>query len=118
MGWKIDRAEGFAPKLRRYLKKYEAATEAALKNLDMYIEALQRGCNPLQINGGFVHPEFGGVVALDETGCEEAQWHPTRIYIYPHVETKTLWLITIGDKETQKRTDIPVCRKFIKRLKC
>lgn len=110
MPWEIAPADGFASKLRKYRKKHEAATIH-------YFEALQAGTKPLQITGIGIHSEgHGGVIAFDQTGGQP-KLHETRLYAYPEVETETMWLITIGDKNTQQRRDIPDCRDFMKKLR-
>ena len=38
-----------------------------------------------------------------------------RLYLFPHVPSKTLHLLTIGDKNSQSR-DINVCRDMVKEI--
>lgn len=98
-------------------KKHEAAAIHALENLNRYFETLQAGTKPLQITGIGIHSEgHGGVIAFDQAGGQP-KLHETRLYAYPEVETETMWLITIGDKNTQQRRDIPDCRDFMKKLR-
>lgn len=116
MAWEIEEAEGFAPKYRRYSRKYPAATVQALENLQAYLEALRDGTPVLQITGVRIRSEGQGVVAFDESGGAR-NMRLTRLYAYPEAEAETLWVITIGDKETQSRRDLPDCREFMRDLK-
>ena len=116
MVWAIEEADGYRAKLKRYTKKHRTSTVQALENLNRYLKSLNLGTKPMQIRAGWIHPEPQFVFALDETG-EKYNVHPIRLYVHPEIDTKTLWVITIGDKETQKRLDIPHCTEFVKQLK-
>lgn len=116
MAWEIAEAQGYGTRFKQYRKNFEAATVAVYVNLETYFQMLQRGIKPLQIKAGFIHPEPGGVIALDQTGAGKRNLHETRLYVFPEIATETLWLITIGDKESQGRRDLKDCREFIKRL--
>jgi len=80
-------------------------------HLETYFQSLQSGCKPLQVSHGFMHTETHGAVALDARGLKP-KGAQTRLYVYPDVETETLWLITIGDKVSQ-RDDNSTCREWI-----
>src|SRR5262249_42670877 len=86
-----------------------------LDNLDTYFKALEAGTNPLQIKHGFMHQEPLGVVAIDQKGGGK-DLAQTRLYVYPDTETETLFVITLGDKRSQKN-DIATCRAFIHALR-
>ena len=116
MAWEIAESDIFRQRLRRYEKRHEAAAAQALVNAQTYFEALQMGLQPLQISAGFIRPEVGGAVAIDERGSGK-KLHLTRLYLFAEVETETLWFITIGDKRTQTRTDIPDVRGFLETRK-
>ena len=66
------------------------------------------------ISANFIHPEKKGVVALTERGFSPKQ-AATRLYLFPVQDSKTLYLITIGDKRTQD-VDIQDCYKFLETL--
>ena len=63
---------------------------------------------------GFLHAEPSGVIAIDQTGGVKLA--ATRLYVYLEVETETLYLLTLGDKSTQK-DDIKDCKSFVKQIK-
>ncbi|MGA8659219.1 MAG: hypothetical protein WB586_24075 [Chthoniobacterales bacterium] len=66
------------------------------------------------VSAGFIHPEGRGIVALTQQGFKPKQ-PPTRLYLYPAQDSKTVYLITIGDKDTQSQ-DIQDCNEFIRTL--
>jgi hypothetical protein len=113
--WVLKPSASFERKLKQYQKKHQAAALATLGNLDAYFEALKTGIPPTQITAGFIHPEPQGLIAIDQKG---ARGHPraTRLYVYAAVVHTTLHLITIGDKDSQKR-DLEECRRFITKLR-
>ena len=81
------------------------------------MRALDSGLHPSQIHAHYCrHKEGNGVIAVDDTGLK-GRSHVTRLYFFPDTETVTIHLITIGDKNTQKRRDIPVCQKFIRNFR-
>jgi len=116
MMWTLEPSAIFPGKLKRYQKKHSEAAKAVLDNLDTYHKALLAGAKPPQIRRGFVHDEPNGVFAIDQRGAERKQ-RETRLYVYPDEETQTLYLITIGDKSTQKRQDLTDCREFVDDLR-
>jgi hypothetical protein len=72
------------------------------------------GKKPKPLIYGFLHSEPSGVIAIDQTGGRKVK--ATRLYVYPDVETETLYLLTLGDKSTQD-DDIQDCRRFVKQIK-
>ena len=101
----------YEARLRRYAKKRRTETQNALRNLNTYHQALLEGTNPLQISFGFLHHERQGVYAVDQRpGGNLTQ---LRLYFYPRPEAGELWLLTIGEKGTQ-RQDIQDCRDMVR----
>lgn len=113
--WEIETIEKYESKFRKYQKKHPRETLGALNNLDTYLGTLNDGVNPINIKAGFIHREFKGIIAIDQkgggTGLKE-----TRLYLYPSEEEKVLYLLTIGDKKTQK-ADLADCRIFLNNLR-
>ncbi len=112
--WKIRRTDEFERRLKRYEKKLPRELEAVLDNLDTYFKTLVSGTKPKQAVFGFVHAEPGDVVAIDQKGGGRSLAQ-TRLYVYPDVARETLYLITLGDKKSQ-RDDIAVCKDFVAKL--
>ncbi|MDD5044059.1 MAG: hypothetical protein PHH69_05675 [Candidatus Omnitrophica bacterium] len=114
--WKMEPTEKYICKHEDYEKKHPQELVAMEDNLDAYFKALSNGINPLQIGGGFIHNEREGIWAIDQKGGRrKIKLQQARLYIYPDILTKTLFLLTIGDKQTQRKQDIPFCREYVKK---
>ena len=114
--WSVGASDLFQKRLERYKKKHCREALAALNNLDTCHTTLNEGIKPAQLQAGFIHREPRGVIAVDQKGGG-THLHQTRLYFYPCQETLTLYLITIGDKSTQKKRDVPDCKDFVSNLK-
>lgn len=114
--WKLEPTEEYQRRHKRYEKDHPRELQAVLDNLDTYFKSLEEGVKPLQIKHGFLHNESLGVVAIDQKGGGR-NLAQTRLYVYPDAETEVLYVITLGDKRSQKKEDIPTCRSFVTRLR-
>lgn len=115
--WNIEETENFIRDYKLYEKKHPCELAAVLGNLDTYFETLKRLGHPFQIQAGFIHHEPDGIKALDQKGGgKKVKLAQTRLYVYPDVKSKQLYLLAIGDKTSQKR-DIQACRGIVKNLK-
>jgi hypothetical protein len=84
---------------------------AVLLNLKRLQLALDAGGKLLQIKFGFFRSEGKGVHRISQHGQGRAL-KETRLYVCPDEETKTLYLLTLGDKTTQK-DDINFCTQWV-----
>jgi hypothetical protein len=67
------------------------------------------------VRGGFIHDEPDGIKAIDQKGGgQKMKLQQTRLYVYPDITNRILYLLTIGDKGTQ-RDDINLCREFVRK---
>lgn len=57
MAWKMQNSEFFEARFKRFFKKHPNEAAAVLNNLDTYLKTLQKGTNPVNIAGSFIHPE-------------------------------------------------------------
>lgn len=116
--WRLAVSEVFDSRSKRSEKKHPEETRAMFNNLDTYLATLNAGVNVAQIKAGFIHPEQMGVKALDQKG---AKGYPTqtRLYIYPDENTRTVYLITIGEKGKKKvqNKDVSFCGDFVKAIR-
>jgi len=112
--WTLQPTDVFDRRLRRYSKRYPAATIAVLDNLDRYFNALPVS-KLRDLRGGYIHPEPAGVVALDQSGAARKQ-REMRIYVYPNEKDRILHVITIGDKNSQEQ-DIKDSSDYVKELR-
>ena len=115
MNWKVALSSFFESRFERFKKKHPDEAKSVLNNLDTYIVALNDGTNSMNIKAGFIHHEPDGIKAIDQRGGK-SRLMQTRLYIYPDANTKTVHVISIGDK-TDQNSDIQECRKYIKPLK-
>jgi hypothetical protein len=116
LSWDLISTEKYERKLKTYEKKNPNELIAMLANLDTYHHALNQLNKPLQIKAGFIHPEPKGIVAIDQKGGKQkVKLKQTRLYVYPDTKSGNLYLLTIGDKKTQ-RADIKYCKDFVSRI--
>ena len=103
---------------KKYSKKKLNEYVAVINNLDTYYKALKDIGNPMQIKSGFIHKEPDGIKAIDQKGGgQKVKLCETRLYVYQEQETKILYLLKIGDKQSQRKIDIKFCREFVKNLR-
>ena len=109
--WKLATTEWFEADRVRYEKKHSRELAAVMNNVSRYVQALN--CSKLAsfVRAGYLRPEGGGVVAVDQSAGGGAL-QATRLYTYADQTEKTLWLIAIGDKQTQPK-DIQQSKRFV-----
>lgn len=114
--WFIEDTEVYQRRHSEYEKKHHNELVAVADNLDTYFKTLNRLGHPLQVKAGFIHNEPDGIKAIDQKGGgQKVKLQQTRLYIYPDIDTRTVYLLTIGDK-TSQREDIKFCRDYVKKV--
>ena len=113
--WRLIKTELFARSFKKYQKKHQPEVIAVLNNLDTYLKTLQAGVKSVLVHAGFIHLEPLGVIAIDQKGMK-GKGRQTRLYVYTVEIDKVVYLITIGDKNSQK-SDIVDCKKFVTDLR-
>lgn len=114
--WRIEPTDAYSRAHKRYEKKQPAELIAVLDNLDRYFKTIAHGVHPQFVVAGYIHDEGKGVRAIDQKGGGKGKLRQTRLYVYPDVNQKVLYLITIGDKSSQK-DDIKLSANFVIKLK-
>lgn len=115
--WELLPSDEFTRKQRRWPKKYRRELAAVLRNLNTVHQSLVAGATVESVRAfGFVHAEPRGVLALDQSGGG-AGLKQVRLYVYPHETARTLYVLTIGDKASRSRKDIPFCTQFVDDLR-
>jgi hypothetical protein len=109
--WLLVPTELFIRRHKEFSMRRPMQLKAVLENLARYKEMLNHQPIARLVSANFIHPEGRGIVALTEKGSKPKQ-PPTRLYVFPVQNSKTLNLITIGDKRTQ-REDIKDCYKHL-----
>ncbi len=117
--WVIQESEFFEKKFSQFRKNNKGIDQLLTNNLDTYFNTLKSGSLPINIQAGFIHKEPKGIKAIDQKGGERKGMgtpKQARLYIFPDTDTYILYLITVGDKNSQK-SDIKDCVDFVTDLK-
>lgn len=113
--WILVPTNKYMRKYKYYEKRCPREFAAITGNLDTYFETLKKQGNPLQIKAGFIHNEPEGIKGIDQKGGgQKVKLQQARLYVYPNIPNKTLYLLTIGNKKTQ-REDIKFCQKYVQK---
>lgn len=116
--WAFEPTDEYIRARKRYAKKRPNELAAVHDNLEAYKKYLDLGVNPLNAKFGFLHDERRGVFAVDQrtsnspSDRKKTKLAQTRFYFYPEVETKTIFLLTIGDKSSQQ-DDVRRCHEYV-----
>lgn len=114
--WRIEVTDKYERGHKEYEKKNPFELKAMLNNLDTYVIALNQLNNPLLIPGGFIHHKYPrGIKSIDQRGKSKVKLKQTRLYVYPDTKNRVLYLLQIGDKNTQQ-DDVKICVDFIKEI--
>ena len=122
--WSVHPSDEYIRRQRKLEKRYQREVGACAGNAERYLQSLQQGAKPKQIQGGWIHPEPNDVLALDQRGGgKKASGKNTgkglvemRLYVFPDLGSEVLHLITLGLKDTQQG-DIKVSQEYVERLK-
>jgi hypothetical protein len=105
-------SDEYERRLKRYQKKRPRETKFVHDKFDSFMAALNAGARPEDVQTGFVHPEPGGVLAITEKGAGRNAI-PLRLYIYPDNTNHIMYVITLGDKQSQS-DDLLFCKNSLK----
>lgn len=109
--WTLEYQGTLEKELKPFAKKHQQAISNVLKNLQVFQAALNEGAQPGGIRRAFVHPEPGGVIALDQKGKGKGL-KQFRLYVYPDTEYNTLYVLRFGDKQSQQ-ADLADCAVWL-----
>ena len=112
--WSLSKTDEFERRHKLYSKKKKLQLMAVLNNLEKLLTHLKTGRKPKPFVYGFLRSEPAGIIAIDEAGGG-SNVAATRLYVYPDDATETLYLLTIGDKQSQHE-DIQRCKAFVKEI--
>ena len=112
--WEIEPTTQWEKDEKHYQKKHPRELAAVLNNLDRYMSLLQTVPNARCASSGYLHSEPGGVVAIDQKGGG-VSLQETRLYTYAHEEQNVLYLITIGNKDSQSN-DVQLAKRFVHQI--
>ncbi|MDA3926346.1 MAG: hypothetical protein PF904_16770 [Kiritimatiellae bacterium] len=118
--WILEKVTGFESRFKKFSKKHEIEVSAALSNLQTYVDVLNKTNNLQTANQQlFVHSEQDEMVAIDQRGAKierkTGKLKATRLYVYAAVINQTVYLLGIGDKDSQKQ-DLQTFSKKMKKI--
>jgi len=114
--WQLVPTEQYEVAFADYNEDRPNELSAIIANLSKYHDTILQLGHPQQITGKYVHKESKGVRALDESGSGLNNLQATRLYLYPDVKSKKIYLLTIGNKKSQKK-DIKYCEGIVDQLR-
>lgn len=112
--WTIEPSTQYEKDQRWYEKKRPNELAAVLRNLQRLLSLSNVSKNSKCLEAGYLHKEPAGIIAIDQKGFS-GNLEETRLYTYLIDETKTIHLITIGNKQTQ-HADIEYSKEFVKQF--
>ncbi|MEW5895638.1 MAG: hypothetical protein AB1650_07790 [Candidatus Omnitrophota bacterium] len=114
--WLMEPTDTYVRAYKWHEKKKPSELIAVLDNLDRYFKIISHGTHPQFVVLGCIHDEGKGIRAIDQKGGGKGKLRQTRLYVYPDIDQKILYLITIGDKNSQK-DDVKLSADFVISLK-
>ncbi|MCE9612368.1 MAG: hypothetical protein K8R23_19385 [Chthoniobacter sp.] len=112
--WQVEPTNRWEKDQKHYVKKHPRELAAVLNNLDRYLSQLATLPNARCAAAGFLHPEQAGVLAVDQRGGG-GNLQETRLYTYAHEARQVLYLIAIGNKDSQP-SDVLAAKRFVESL--
>lgn len=114
--WDLSPTPEFIRTSQAYEKKHPDELAAALANLlHRYLPRLNHARHHALVHAGCLHHEGQGVIAIDQGG-QGRHLRETRLYAYPDDASRTLHLLLIADKSSQRR-DLRTVHEIIQRLR-
>jgi hypothetical protein len=119
--WELEKADGFENCFKKFSRKHRIEANAVMANLETFFCILNE-TNNIQAakQQSFVRKEPEGIVALDSRGAPRetkgTKLKATRLYVYAIEVNATIYLLRIGDKDSQAQ-DVKTCMKAVKKLR-
>ncbi|QSH40830.1 hypothetical protein P0136_11210 [Lentisphaerota bacterium ZTH] len=100
--WYVNDNNITPSKVKKYFKNYKEEAESTFANLEKLRDALSSGVSFSQAvqNYSFLRSEKKHVYRIGNQSSDNA--HETRLYICVEEEQKIIYLLDLGDKNTQK----------------
>lgn len=114
--WEIKGEHADKNRLKRYTRKHFRESASCYENLTKLCEVLNSGFTIQQAETGlgFLSSEGGDIYRIAQRGVAHAK--ETRLYVLVVVLGNSLYVLTIGDKDTQQR-DLQHCREIAANIK-
>lgn len=113
--WQTEPTTQWQKDVRFYEKNRPNELAAVLRNLERYVNQLKNAPNSRSVVAGYLHNEPMGIVAIDQKGGGR-NLQETRLYSYADDAKQVVYLITIGNKDTQT-ADIAMSKEFVNELR-
>lgn len=113
--WHVEPTTQWQKDVRFYEKKRPNELAAVMRNLERFFKQLSAAANSKSIAAGYLHPEPLGILAIDQKGGG-GNLQETRLYTYVDDTEQVVYLITIGNKNSQAG-DIALSREFVEALR-
>ena len=110
--WSLEPSTQWEKDQKWYDKKRPDELGAVMRNLQRYLALLNVSKNSKCVEAGYLHKEPGGVIAIDQKGFS-GNLQETRLYTFAVDATKTVHLITIGNKDNQ-HSDVEYAKGYAK----
>lgn len=114
--WEISNDFATENRFKKFAENHPREFDSCGTNLQRLSSHLNSGIqlSVLAQNLSFFRSEGDGLFRIGQTGIRSAK--ESRLYICPHEPSKTIFILEIGTKETQ-RADIASSKKTIKQIK-
>ena len=111
--WESNADYATGAKFAKFQKQHPLEYKSLFANLSKIVGLLDSGHKIGGFNVGFFRSEGNEVYRIGQTGVPHAK--ESRLYIYPDQSIKTLYILTIGDKDSQQ-DDINTSKTIVSKI--
>jgi putative component of toxin-antitoxin plasmid stabilization module len=97
----------------KFNKNHPSEYKSIFANLDKIAGLLDSGNKIGAFNVGFFRSEGSGVYRIGQTGVAHAK--ESRLYVFPDSEAQIMYLLVIGDKDSQER-DLSQANELVQKI--
>ncbi len=112
--WPIENAYANSGKFKKFAARYPREFASLFANLDKVLGILREGRKVGSFQIGFFRSEGEGVFRIGQSGVPSAK--ESRLYVYPHEQIHTMYILTIGTKDGQS-ADIYEAKTLANKIK-
>lgn len=111
--WEFNDDHATRSKFKKFNKAHPKEFVSLFANLDTIQRYLNLGLNISTFKLGFFRSEGDGVYRISQTSIPSA--HESRLYVYLCAQDRTIYILGIGDKPSQK-ADIKAAKTLARKL--
>lgn len=112
--WRVNQDYASKNKFEKFAAQYSREYASLFANFQKIFDLLRSGNKIGGFHVGFFRSEGEGVFRIGQTGVPSAK--ESRLYLYPDSETKIIFVLTIGTKDSQT-DDINEAKEAARRIK-